>query len=278
MADNQEQVEFWNGEAGDNWVAEQQQMDAMVAPISASLLSQANGQAGELALDVGCGCGDTSLALADLGLKVSGVDISQPMLTHANTRKAAHHELDFLLGDASTMSFAHSFDLILSRFGVMFFADPQAAFNNLQGALQEGGRLCFVCWQAPSLNEWISVPIKVVKPLLPADQDTAEAPDPEAPGPFAFANPDRLRDILEKAGFTDIVIAPQSHSMSVGANAEAAAQFCTRMGPVSALLKEQSEETMGQVHAALKIALEPFATDTGVKLNTATWLVSAQKA
>ncbi|MFK8018387.1 MAG: class I SAM-dependent methyltransferase [Pseudomonadales bacterium] len=278
MVDNQEQIEFWNGEAGDNWVAEQQQMDAMLAPISASLLSQANGQAGELALDVGCGCGDTSLALAELGLKVSGVDISQPMLAHARSRKNARHDLDFVLGDASTMSFAHSFDLILSRFGVMFFSDPQAAFNNLQGALRQGGRLCFICWQAPSLNEWISVPMQVVKPLMLANQEPTEAPDPEAPGPFAFANPDRLRNILDKAGFSDIVISAQSHSMGIGTDAEAAARFCTRMGPVSAQLKEQSEETIKQIHEALQTALEPFATATGVKLNTATWLVSAQKA
>ena len=200
---NDEQIEYWNGDAGAMWAKRQDRMDALFAPISAATLDACRVKRGDRALDVGCGCGDTTLRLAERGAIATGVDISKPMLARARERAAANGlDATFLLGDASQTRFDTTYDLLFSRFGVMFFGDPTAAFTNLHAALSRNGKLCFVCWQPPQRNPWISAPFAVAQPMLPP-QPVLE---PRAPGPFAFADPGYVREILNGAGFKSITV------------------------------------------------------------------------
>ena len=195
---NAEQIEFWNGDAGASWAKRQRRMDALLAPISSAVIEFAHCGAGDHVLDVGCGCGDTSLRLARSGAMVTGIDISKPMLARARERtREEHRDVTFVLADAATATLASDYSLLFSRFGVMFFAAPSAAFGNLRGALRANGRMCFVCWQPPQLNPWILLPMLAARPHL-APQPTL---DPHAPGPFAFADASRVEGILRRAGF-----------------------------------------------------------------------------
>ncbi len=271
MQNNSEQIEFWNGEAGDKWVAQQQVMDATLRPVSDTLLAQANPQAGEAALDVGCGCGDTSLALARSGLSVVGVDISEPMLAHARTRVEANQALEFVQADAATEAFSTSYDLILSRFGVMFFDDPVAAFANLKKHASDGGRLCFVCWQPPKLNAWVSAPMMAVKDLLPESAPM----DPHAPGPFAFADAQRTQRLLEDAGWRDVQIDDLRWAMKLGENAEDAMRFATQIGPLAGALRELPESKHAVIRDRVLSAVKPHETADGVMMDAASWVVTA---
>src|SRR6266850_2472283 len=182
---NQEQIRYWNEQGGPRWVQRQQQLDAQINPLGLVAMQRAEIRPGERALDVGCGCGQTTLELAQrVGASgsVLGIDISQPMLTRARERQQelGIKNLEFLHADAQTYSFERErFDLIFSRFGVMFFDDPAAAFANLRTALRSAGRLCFLCWQTLEKNEWARVPFlaatRHVQPPAP--------PAPDAPGP-----------------------------------------------------------------------------------------------
>ena len=155
---NQEQIDYWNGNAGTTWVDSQERMDKMLAPLTSPLLARANAAPGERILDVGCGCGDTSLQLAASGASVWGVDISKPMLERAAARAQLMSQANthFSVADAATADLPAEHDLVFSRFGVMFFSDPVAAFANLYGSLKPNGRLCFLCWQPPRNNPWMS--------------------------------------------------------------------------------------------------------------------------
>lgn len=271
VQNNDQQIEFWNGEAGEKWVMQQQIMDATLQPVSNALLSSANAQSGEVALDVGCGCGDTSLALARSGLTVTGVDISEPMLAHARTRIEENQAVQFVQADASTHDFAGNFDLILSRFGVMFFDDPTAAFANLKKHANSGGRLCFVCWQPPQLNTWVSAPMMAVKDLLPESAPM----DPHAPGPFAFADVQRTQKLLEDAGWKDVKIEDLRWSMKMGEDAEDATRFATQIGPLASALRELPSSEHQTILDRVLAAVKPFETAEGVMANAASWVVTA---
>jgi SAM-dependent methyltransferase len=148
MTANEDQIKFWNETAGQNWTVLQERMDANLAAIGDAVLAFANAKPGEVVLDVGCGTGATSLALARAGAKVTGLDISRPMLDLARSRAIqAGLDISFIEADASAHAFQPEFDLVFSRFGVMFFDDPVGAFANLHKALKPGGRLAFVCWR-----------------------------------------------------------------------------------------------------------------------------------
>ena len=148
---NQEQIDYWNQRAGATWAELQERLDALLAPLSKAGLNAAQVKAGERVLDVGCGCGDTSIALQQKGAEVLGVDVSAPMLEHARKRDSS---VKYLQADAARTDFEGVFDLMFSRFGVMFFDDPKSAFKNLHGALKPDGRMLFVCWQPPAANPW----------------------------------------------------------------------------------------------------------------------------
>ena len=271
MSENQQQIEYWNGEAGATWVRAQERLDSMLEPLSAVAIDKASPAGGERVIDVGRGCGTTSLAIAARGASVWGVDISEPMLAHAKQRASGMDNVAFSVADAASQAMTPDHDLIFSRFGVMFFADPVAAFSNLRGGLKPSGRMVFLCWQAPRANPWVSIGGAAIQPYLPE----TEAPDPKAPGPFAFADPDYLRGILEQAGFADIAIDPVEMNLCLGADLDAAMEFQGQVGPAARALAELSGAAREDALAAARAALEPYAGADGVVLGSATWLVSA---
>lgn len=277
---NAEQVEYWNEQGGPRWVALQTELDEMLEPLGREGLDAIAPAPGEAAIDVGCGCGATTLALAERvtpGGRVLGVDPSQPMLALARERSAGLDSVEFACADAQTHDFGDaSFDLVFSRFGVMFFADPVAAFENLRRALVPGGRLGFVCWQTPALNGWATLPMQaVLRHVAPPPP-----PEPGAPGPFAFADADRPAAILRDAGWVDVQVESSTGTLSLGGGAdlEESIEFALHVGPGSRLLLDASEETRAAARESVRKALEPFASDDGIRLPRATWIVTARKA
>ena len=278
MTANQAQIDYWNGPTGEKWAKYQAEMDRTLADSAEAALKLADAQPGERVLDIGCGAGGTSLLLAEaVGAsgQVTGVDVSQPMLKLARIRARARN-IQFEEADAAIYPFQPEFDLIFSRFGVMFFVDPAAAFANIRKGAAKGARLAFICWRAVTQNEWASLPFSIAKPFLP-EQPTI---DPHAPGPFAFANADRLRAILETAGFSGVQIEPFQGFMNLGhAPAEAAFQSTNLMGPTSRALRNADEAIRAKVMDAIAERLAKM--DTGgaeIRLGTACWLVSARAA
>lgn len=280
---NADQIKFWNGAGGEQWAKNQEAMDANLKPFAEAALQLASAQSGEKALDIGCGCGDTTLFLSDrVGLDghAAGLDISEPMIARAKERAAAVETMGlpcprFIVGDASAYEFrAASYDLLFSRFGVMFFADPVAAFTNMRGALRSGGRTAFVCWQPMALNDFFLVPTAAALTVLPAP----EAPVPNAPGPFAFGDADRLNMILKDAGFADISIEGLELDMEVGKgrSIEEAGEELVRSGPLGRMVADISDDQRKAVTNAVIEALGAHSKGGKVHLGTRTWLVSAQ--
>jgi SAM-dependent methyltransferase len=277
---NQEQIRYWNEQGGPRWVQRQQQLDAQIHPLGLVAMQRAGIRPGEQVLDVGCGCGQTALELAQrvgAGGSVLGIDISQPMLTRARERQ---HELgiknlELLHADAQTYPFERErFDLIFSRFGVMFFDDPAAAFANLRTALRSDGRLCFLCWQTLEKNEWARVPFlaatRHIQPPAP--------PAPDAPGPFAFANPDRVRRLLEAGGFKDVSCESYEAELNMGGarTVEEAVEFSLEIGPIARLLGDADLDVRTRVAQAVREVLTPYVSQHGVSLRGAAWIVLAR--
>ena len=276
MTGNEQQAEYWNGAVGERWVAMQDTLDAGMADIAAKALSFARVKPGMLVIDIGCGCGTTALALAEMvGPQgaVTGVDISMPMLGHAKARAAsAKSAAIFVHADASDYAFKPENDLIFSRFGVMFFADPAAAFANIRKALKPGGRLVFACWRTAPENAWAAVPFAAARDLLP-EQPPA---DPTAPGPFALADSARVKNILEKAGFKNIRIEKLDTNMYMGAGLDAAVDMSTKAGPLARALGGIDDDALkGKIRARVKDALAKYQTADGVQAPAACWLVEA---
>jgi len=271
--DNAEQIEFWNGPTAINWVAAEERMDALLEPLSRHVIERAAVKPGEAVIDVGCGCGPTSLAMAAAGARVVGIDVSAPMLARARERGRGNDRVQFIEADAATHPFEPEFDLLFSRFGVMFFADPVAAFANLRGALKPGGRLCFVCWQALAANPWLAGPMAAAAPFLPA----TEPPDPRAPGPFSFADAEYLGDVLVSAGFSDVEITPYPVQMRIGANLAEAMEFCTRVGPLASALGNLDSADREAAVAAVAKVLAASETAAGVILAGGCWIASANR-
>jgi len=271
------QREFWNGPAGEKWVRDQEKMDQTLGPLGARAMAAGAPAAGEAVLDIGCGCGDTSLQLAKrvgAGGRVQGVDISGPMLARARARaaEAGLDNVDFALADAAGHDFAGpAFDLVFSRFGVMFFTDPTAAFGNIRQGLKPDARLAFICWQPIKANPWMLVPTGVARQIL----DMPPSPGPEDPGPFSFGDPDRVRRILDGAGFTDIRVEAHEGILKTGGNLAEAVQFATERGPMATTFGQADDDTKARVVAALSEVLAPFETPAGVQLDFASWIVTA---
>lgn len=276
---NEDQIEYWNGKAGETWARMQDRMDRTLSPVTAALLSLAAPQHGEHVLDIGCGTGETSLALAaavaDEGT-VLGLDVSEPMLARARERaEELLSEAEFRAADAATFVDDDDFDLLVSRFGVMFFNDPTAAFANLRARAVTGGRLCFACWQKPSENLWATLPLQVLAELLPP----AEPSDPLAPGPFAFADPARVHGILTEAGWQDIAFRAMAFTMIIGEGDDpisAAVHFNLRIGPAARAVRDAGPDVDAPARAALAKALEGYLSDGRVGLPGAIWLVTAR--
>lgn len=276
---NADQAAYWNEAAGPTWVAMQDIMDWQLAPLSHAAIQALGPREGDHLLDIGCGCGASSLELAwavDPEGSVLGVDISKPMLEVARQRadKAGYPQVRFALGDAQTYPFeAGAFDGVFSRFGVMFFENPVAAFANIRKALRPGGRMAFVCWRAMADNPLMFLPMQAAARHF--DAPSAPPPDPYAPGPFAFADGERLRRILAEAGFIDIDLRP--HDEMIGARTlDDAMETALRVGPLGRMLgvfPDKREAAM----ASVREVLAPHATPDGVLLPSATWIVTARQ-
>lgn len=244
-------------------------------------MTRANVSVGESVLDIGCGCGQTSLELAQrVGPtgRVVGVDISEPMLKRARERAdhAKQKNAEFVRTDAQVHPFSTEFDLLFSRFGVMFFDDPGAAFVNLANALKPGGRLTFLCWQGIEHNPWLRVPLMAVADHI----ELPPPPPPESPGPMAFANVDRLEALFADAGFEGI----ESEAfrtevlLAGGSSLEAATQFLLEIGPVGRIASEAPPETRHRIRNAVRDAIAPSAGPNGVTLGAGMWIYRAYKS
>lgn len=277
---NHEQIRYWNEESGPRWVQQQKRLDVQLDLLGLAAMHRAEVKPGERVLDVGCGCGQTALELAErVGPRgsVLGIDISQPMLARAQARQneLKVENLEFLRADAQTYPFEREcFDLIFSRFGVMFFDNPQAAFGNLRTALRPDGRLCFICWQALERNDWVRVPLRAASQYV----ELPAPPAPGAPGPFALADPDRVRRILEAGGFKDASFDAYEAKLSLGgaANVEEAVEFILEIGPIATLLREADAQVRARVVQAIREALTPYTSRDGVSLSGAAWIVLAR--
>jgi SAM-dependent methyltransferase len=282
--DNTAQIAYWNDRAAVTWTALQDHLDGMFAPLTAIALDAAAPAPGERVIDIGCGCGATVLELARrIGPdqippgRVLGVDVSEPMTARARQRitAAGLTNADVLVSDASSHPFAPaSADLLFSRFGVMFFADPAAAFANLRAAIRPGGRLVFACWRALEENSWFSVPVAAAGHLLPPSPPS----EPDAPGPFAFADPDRVRRILAVAGWNHVTVTRQDVPIRVAGpgGITEAAEFATRVGALARGLAEAEPEVKARAAQLVAEALGPFDGPDGITLTGSIWLVSAR--
>lgn len=276
---NADQIAYWNDKAGETWARLQALLDRQIAPLGARAMAALDPRGGETLLDIGCGCGDTTLALARAvggDGAVAGVDISAPMLQVAGRRIQAEGltQAGVIEADAQTHDFgAETADGVFSRFGVMFFHQPEAAFANFYRALKPGGRLAFVCWRPLAENPWMLAPLTAALKVVPAPPPAA---DPLAPGPFAFSDPDRVRGILTGAGFSDIVIQPYDLAIG-GHDLENALLLAQKVGPGALLLRENPDRKDAIV-AALTETLEAHLGPDGVYFDSATWIVTAHKA
>lgn len=273
---NAAQVEYWNSLAGETWAQLQKPLDRQIEPLGLAAIDVLAPAEGEHILDIGCGCGQTSLTLAARvapGGSVVGVDLSQPMLEVARRRPrpAANSQLEFRQLDAQTGDIGHGvFDAAFSRFGVMFFSDPVAAFTNIRASLKPGGRLAFVCWRSLGENPWMHVPLQAALPFMPP----VTPPDPTAPGPFAFADANRIQSILNQARFASVTINPFNARIGAG-DIEQSLKLALRVGPLGAALRERPE-LFGKVAGAVKDALSTYLTPDGVLMPAAVWIVLAR--
>jgi SAM-dependent methyltransferase len=268
-----EQAAYWNGPGGQGWLKAQARLDHSLVEITRHVLALANAQPGEKAIDVGCGPGTTTAALAaSVGPEghVLGVDISQVLIDAALTRRLSN--ATFLVADAGVHPFeAASADLIFSRFGVMFFADPVAAFANLRRALKSSGRLAFVCWRTSAENPWGLVPLQAAAPFLPP----LPRPGPEDPGQYSFGNRARVERILTGAGFAALAMEPIDVPIWMGKDAADVVANAGRFGPLARAFANAEPDAVAKAKAAIAEALAPHATPEGVLLPGACWLVSA---
>jgi SAM-dependent methyltransferase len=270
-----EMARYWNEDGGQRWAANIERVERMLAPLADRLLEYAAPRHGAAVMDVGCGGGLTSKALAEaVGPTgtVVGLDISAVILDVARRRFADVPNLRFEQNDAGSMVLqSATLDLITSRFGVMFFPDPVGAFAHLRLALKPHGRLRFICWRELGLNPWMALPVRAAFEILPRPQPTA----PHAPGPFAFADEAYLRGVLAAAGFRGIEIQAHEALLDLGSITDAIEQM-THMGPAAQAFEDADAARRAAVVAALRKVFTAYLEAGTVHLPSATWLVSAR--
>ena len=276
---NVEQSIVWNQTVGDAWVRHADDFDHTLAPFGEEVIRRLVPEPGERVLDIGCGAGATTLHLASLVAPalVVGLDLSTGMLALARARAAdvadANVEfIEFDVQDAPTET--RAFDVAFSRFGVMFFSDPERAFTNIRRSLTDSGRFGFVCFQGPFENPFILVPIMAAAAHL----DLSPPPAPTAPSPFSLADPDRLSTLLHAAGFDSVGIDPGPTDAEI-AGADDLRGLATRLleqnpGIAPALAAAPNSARAAAVDAAAA-ALEPYVDGDRVVLGAATWVVTA---
>jgi SAM-dependent methyltransferase len=275
--DNAAQAEYWSGPVGRRWRDRQEHQDEVLRPVSERLIAAAKPRPGEKVIDVGCGCGATTIDFAERvapGGEALGLDISELMLSLARERARADLPARFVVADATVHDMAlASADLVVSRFGVMFFADPTRSFANVRRGLRPGGRLVFACWREAKQNPWMLVPLREAAKHAPPLPET----NPEDPGPFAFASEERVRRVLREAGFADIVLTPLDLDLdiAVGRGVDTAVAAALAIGPASRMLDGQSEAVRAAAAADIRAALAARAVGDSVPLGAAIWIVTA---
>ena len=278
---NKNQKDFWSGKGGDIWVERQNAMDTMLSPLGEAALNKLNFNEEENVLDIGCGCGHTTLNIAKrIGPSgnVTGLDISEPMLKRAkesavemSITNTSFKCVDVQIEDLGDQIYSAAF----SRFGVMFFEDSIAAFKNINKSLISGGYLSFVCWQSPAVNPWQSLFIQEVKKFL-----DLPSPPPRSPGPFAFMESEYVSSILEESKFQDITI--EGHEVEVnmfsGRSLSDSVKDYISINPVvTQMLKESSENQIAEIVNSGIEAFSPYYSEKGLIFPSATWLVTARK-
>lgn len=295
------QHDLWNGAAGRAWVELQEPLDAMFAPFTGLLVQAAESHSGGRVLDIGCGTGTTTMAMADavgatppadaagstapadaagattpadaVGATspATGVDISEAMLELARQRARNNRcNVDFVCADAQYHRFDHSsYDLVVSRFGVMFFADPAAAMANIRTAARHGARLRFITWRTPAENSFMTTAERAAAPLLPALPER----DPRAPGQFALSDPELLRGLLSGAGWNRVDVTPVEAECELPL--EAFDRYVTTMGPVGVALRSAEDNQRARLLAVLQAAFEPFRHGDVMRFEASCWVADA---
>ncbi|WP_342711452.1 methyltransferase domain-containing protein [Bradyrhizobium sp. B124] len=275
---NADQIAYWNGPGGQRWASRQAAQDIVLQPVLDLLIDRAAPKAGERIVDVGCGSGASTNGFAtNVGPSghVFGVDVSGPMLERARQSTPKDAPVTYALADATVYPFdPASFDLLASRFGVMFFADPAVSFANLHKALKPSGRLAFACWQEPRENPFFMAPLQAVYKHVPKLPQLG----PEDPGPFSFASEARVNRILGEAGFSGIAMEPcrLEFDVAIGRGIDAAVQSALEIGPASRALEGQPDDLRAAAVTSIREALTPFAKGDAVLLPGAIWIVTAR--
>lgn len=277
---NIEQAQYWNGDEADHWLAYEDRYETMLAPYTGDLLRAASVSRSDRVLDIGCGCGATTRAAARSAVDggALGVDLSRRLLHRAEqrAREEGLKNVSFEHADAQVHVFdGPGFDIAMSRFGVMFFADPVAAFANLTRALRAGGgRLAVLCWADALENEWILVPGAAAAQhiALPSPDD------PAGPGPFSLADPDRLVTVLSAAGLVDVAIEAVTEPLLLGSEVTGTVEFLEATGFGRRLLAGVDATTLQRVTDAISAALEPYHSAEGVLLGSKAWLATARRS
>jgi len=275
-------ISDWNGRSGERWVANRARLDHMLAVFGEAAIDAAVPAEDEHVIDIGSGAGASSFALAArVGPDghVLGIDISEALISRARSLVPAGAPVAFELADASSAALPRAgFDLLFSRFGVMFFDDPAAALAHMRRALKPGGRLAFVCWRTAAENDWVRLPMEAIQGIAPSPAP----PDPEAPGPFSFGDRDRIARILTTAGFAEIAITPFDHVIpfGMGATREAAIDDALEMafevGPLSRALADQPDEIRARAADAVRAAFSARPGEQSVMIDGAAWIVTAR--
>jgi SAM-dependent methyltransferase len=274
MTANQAQLDAWNGESGTRWVAEADRRDRVLAPVADVLLDAVALQPGEDVLDVGCGCGVTTIEASRRSTpgRAVGIDVSAPMLELARQR-AVGTSAQFLEADAQTHPLdPAAFDVIIGRFGTMFFDDPVGAFTNLGLATRPGGRLCLATWQPLEANDWLLVPGAVLlrHGSLPDLEDAG-------PGMFAQADPAAVTAVLELAGWSDVHVDAITVSLRLGEDAEDATDYLAETGIARRVLDTIPEEQRAEIIGEVADLLETCLTNDGVRLGGGINLIHARR-
>ena len=278
---NKNQRDFWSGKGGDIWVERQNAMDTMLSPLGEAALNKLNLNEGENVLDIGCGCGHTTLNIAKRispDGQVTGLDISEPMLKRAkeSANEMSISNASFNCVDVQTDDIGEEvYSAAFSRFGVMFFEDPVAAFCNINKSLITGASLSFVCWQSPALNPWQSLFIEAVKKYV-----DLPSPPPRSPSPFAFMESEYISSILEESNFQNIMI--EGHEAEVnmfsGRSLSDSVKDYISINPVvSGMLKDSTEQEKTEIINSAIEAFSPYYSAKGLMFPSATWLVTTTK-
>ena len=272
---NEAQAKYWS-ELASNWLVVEERIEDISAQLGRLAMDRLALRPGQEVIDVGCGSGRTTRELAarvSPGGRAMGVDIAAEMVAHAAAH-AGSASAEFIRADVQTEDLGnHRFDAAFSRFGVMFFTDPVAAFTNVRRALRPGGALSFVCWQTVFENEWMLIPGMVAASVTGA---LPPAPAPEQPGPFSLADPARIRSVLSGAGFDEIEVTRNNDPLSIPeGRLSAFADQCTRVGAIREALREADEGVRQQVLSGIEEALSAKLERGEVRLSRGAHLVVA---